>query len=64
MKSLLKVICASLMLTLASCAHHRGGCEGQKHNCPMEKSSKECEQCCKEGKCDMKKEEKKDEAKK
>lgn len=61
MKSLLKVICASLMLTLASCAHHgsHGSCGGEKHNCPMEKGSKECEQCCKEGKCDMKKEEKK-----
>lgn len=54
MKSLLKVLCAALMLTLASCAHHKGACHEDK--CKMEKGSKECQECCKSGKCDMSKE--------
>jgi hypothetical protein len=54
MKSLLKVLCAALMLTLASCAHHGKDCHDDK--CKMEKGSKECQECCKSGKCDMSKE--------
>lgn len=59
MKSILKVSALTVLLALASCAHH-GKChgEGDKSQCSMKEGKKEC--CCKD-KCDMKKEETKTE---
>lgn len=41
MKSILKVCSLTILLALTSCAHH-GKCHGEKGQCDMKKSEKEC----------------------
>lgn len=51
MKSILKLSTLVVLFTLASCAHHGKGCNGQ---CDMKKGEKECQS---KEQCPMKKDE-------